>query len=279
MKWLVLVLMLLVACAQPAVQPSVKTEEKIVEKVIVQCWDGSTASSLESCPKEEKIVAKEVVAPEQKVSQAVPVGRQLLTEAQKHTSYAYELEDSLVLVSNGKARHLFLKKPVFIERKPVSDVFIDIAGKEASAYCQIQHEEQMLDNAFTWSVSDCKNFIDTPTSVPFEDWAPKGPVEYLVDFADIEPDVVENAVQTINSLGVPKTIQPSLHYTVDGVRAILRIDQRQGVPIQVEIQGQPSISFKNVYFDTVPLYGKQVKIADLIDYQPVSQDWLKANKQ
>ncbi len=279
MKWLALVLMLLVACAQPAVQPLVKTEETVVEKVIVQCWDGSTASSVENCPKEEKIVAKEVVAPEQKVSQAVPVGRQLLTAAQNHSGYAYELEDRFVLVSNGKARHLFLEKPIFVERKPVSDVFVDLAGMKALAYCHLQHEEQMLGKAFTWDVANCKNFIDTATSVPFEDWAPKGPLDYLADFADVEPDVIENALQTINSAGVPKTIQPSLHYTVNGVRAVLRIDQRQQVPIQIEIQGQQPISFRNVYFNTVPLYGKQEKIADLIEYTAVSQDWLKVNEQ
>lgn len=281
MKWGFLVLLLLVACAQPVVQPTPApqpVEEKIVEKVIVQCWDGSTASSIEKCPpKEEKIIAKEVVAPEPEIVEAVPVARQLLTQAQAHGSYAYELEDRLVLVSSGKARHLFLKV-IFVGTAPITDVFVDLAGKTAVAYCNVQHEAQILGKAFTWSDVDCKNFIEKSTSMPFKDWEPKGPLDYLEDFADVEPDFVEGAVKTINSLGAPKTVQPSLHYLVDGVRVILHIDQRQQVPIQVEVQGQ-QISFKNVYFDNVPLYGKQEKIADLIDYKPVSQEWLEENEQ
>jgi len=281
MKGWVLLLMLLVACAQPSVQP-LEAEEKVVEvveKVIVQCWDGSTASSLENCPKEEKIMAKEVVAPEPKAAEAVPIAKQLLAEAQKHAGYAYELEDRFVLISGDKARHLFSEKLIFVERKPFSDVFVDLAGKTAMAYCNVEHEEQMLDNAFTWSVSDCKHFIDNSTLMPFEKWVPKGPLDYLKDFADVEPDFVEEADQTVSIAGVPKTVRPSIHYVVNGVRVVLRIDQRNKVPIQIEIQGQQPISFRNVYFDNVPLYDGQEKITDLLEYKPVSQVWLKENAQ
>ena len=274
-------LILLVACAQPPAQP-LKTEEKVVvmEKVVVQCWDGSTASSLENCPpKEEKIMAKEVVASEPKAAGAVHMARQLLTEAQKHAGYAYELEDRFVLVSGDRARHLFSEKLIFVERRPYSDVFVDLAGKTAIAYCNVEHEEQMLGNAFTWAVSDCKHFIDNSTLMPFEKWVPKGPLDYLEDFADVEPDFVEEADQTVSIAGAPKTIRPSIHYVVNGVRVVLRIDERNQVPIQVEIQGQQPISFRNVYFDNVPLYGGQEKITDLLDYKPVSQVWLKANAQ
>ncbi len=281
MKGWVLVLMLLVACAQPAVQPALQPEKvvEVVEKVIVQCWDGSTASSLGQCPsKEEKIIAKEVVAPVPEVVESVQIAKQLLTKAQEHAGYAYELEDRFVLVSNGKARHM-LSKPIFVDRKPISDVFVDLTGKKAVAYCNVQHEAQMLGNAFTWSVSDCKHFVDEFTSMPFNDWAPKGPLDYLADFADVEPVFVEKGIQSVTSLSVPKTVQPSLHYDVNGVRVILHIEQRTQVPIQVEIEGQQPVSFKNVYFDTVPLYGSQEKITDLMEYEPVSQEWLKENEQ
>jgi len=281
MKWVVFALLLLMACAQPAVQPAPQPEEQVVEvaeKVIVQCWDGSTASSLAGCPpKEEKIIAKEVVAPEQKAVESVPITKQLLAKAQEHAGYAYELEDRLVLVSGDKKRHLFLKV-IFVDAAPITDVFVDLTGKTAMAYCDVEHEAQILGKAFTWSDVDCKHFIDNSTSVPFKDWESKGPLDYLADFADVEPDFVEDGIQTINSLSVPKTVQPSLHYLVDGVRVILHIDQRYQVPIQVEIGGK-QISFKNVYFDSVPLYGKQEKIADLVEYTPVSQEWLKENEQ
>lgn len=273
-------LILLAACAQPAVQ-QVAPEEKIVEvveKVVVQCWDGSTASSADKCPPEEKIVAKEVVAPEQKVVASVPIGRQLLTQAQTHDGSSYELEASHVLVSGDKARHLFLKV-IFIDRKPITDVFVDLANQKAVAYCSVEREEQILGKAFTWDVSDCKHYIDKGIDVPFEDWKPMGPLDYLADFADSEPVFVEEAVQSVTALSVPKTVQPSLHYEANGARVVLHIEQRTKVPIQVEIQGQQPISFKNVYFDNVPLYGKPEKIAGLMEYKPVSQEWLKANSQ
>ena len=281
MKGWVLLLILLAACAQPAVQ-QVATEEKVVEvveKVVVQCWDGSSASSLNECPlKEEKILAKEVVAPEQKVVASVPIGRQLLDKAQAHAGYSYELEDSHVLVSGDKARHLFLKV-IFIERKPITDVFVDLTSKKAVAYCNVEREEQILGKAFTWDVSDCKHYIDGGIEVPFEDWKPKGPLDYLADFADAEPVFVEEAVQGVTALSVPKTVQPSLHYEANGARVVLHIEQRTQVPIQIEIQGQQPISFKNVYFDNIPLYGGQEKIVDFMDYKPVSQEWLKVNEQ
>lgn len=283
MKWVVLLLLLFTACVQPAVQPvptvQPAVEEKIVEKIVVQCWDGSAASSVEQCPqKEEKIIAKEVVAPEPQVVEAVPIGRQLLAQAQAHDGYAYEIEDRLVLVSGDKVRHV-LSKVVFIDRKPFTDVFVDLTGKTAVAYCDIEHEAQILGNAFTWSDVECKNFIDKSTSLPFEDWGPKGPLDYLADFAGVKPDFVEEGVQTVSIWGSPRIVQPSLHYSIGGVRVVLHIDQRSQVPIQIEIQGQQPISFRNVYFDSVPLFGKQEKIAGLLVHKPVSQEWLEKNAQ
>jgi len=154
-----------------------------------------------------------------------------------------------------------------------------LTNKKAVAYCHIEHEEQILGKAFTWDVSDCKHYIDKGIAVPFEDWKPEGPLDYLVNFADVEPVFVEEGVQSVTSLSVPKTVQPSLHYDANGVRVVLHIEQRSQVPIQVEIQGQQPVSFKNVYFDNLLLYGVQEKIADNMEYRPVSQEWLKVNAQ
>lgn len=271
-------MLLLAACAQPLVQPAeTKTEEKIIEKVIVQCWDGSTASSLEACPakpKEEKIMAKDLVEPAPKAPETVPIGRQLLTHAQSYSGYAYELEDRMVLVSKDKMRHV-LSGVTFVDLKPVTDVYVNLVNKTAVAYCDVEHEAQILGKAFTRAKSNCKAFIDKVMPVPFENWVIKGPLDYLSDVADLEPSFVEESLQSITIFGAPKTVQPSLHYVVDGRRIVLRIDQRRKAPIQVEIKGQLPISFRDVFFETMPLYGKQKNITDLLDYTPVSQEWLK----
>jgi len=269
-------LLLVVACAQPAVQPAAQpvVEEKVVEKVVVQCWDGSTAASLEDCPakQEEKIVAKEIVAPVKEASGTL--AQKLLAQARSYSAHSYELEDRIVLVSNNKARHLF-KKVIFVDRKPVTDVYVNLGDQTAIAYCDLEHEAQILGNAFTWDKSECKHFIDNSTALPFGNWVMTGPLDYLADFADATPSLIENSSQMITILGAPKNVQPSLHYDAQGKSVILRIDQRKQVPIQIEIGGQLPIGFKEVFFDVIPLYGKQENIADLLDYTPVSQDWVK----
>ncbi len=282
-RWLFALLIVLVACA-PVVQeqdvqeqpePKQQVVKEIVETVVVQCWDGSTADSLEECPPQEQAEMEpesvtEVKAPEN-------IAKQLLADAKdKFTGMAYLLSDRMVIEQDNKVRHYFLKMSELKDGTPITDVFIDRDKQEAVAYCNIEREGRMLDTSFDYQRSKCKNMVDKPIPVSFSEWNMKGPVEWLEEFSNLEPILVENNLQTISVGGNSKSIQPSLHYMVDGKRVILRIDRRYGVPIKIEFEGSQSIDFRETYFDTMVLNKKQEKITpDWVEYQKVSEYWLK----
>lgn len=277
---LLLLLIFLAACATPeaTTQPEpVKepTPAKVIEeKVVVQCWDNSTADSIENCPPRPE--TQEVVEPEQEtVTENIPIGKKLLAEAESSfDSYAYLLADRMVIVHNNKARHYFFKMSMLEDRTPITDVYVDLNTQTARAYCNIEREGQILDNSFEYERSKCKGYINEELPVDYTKWLPKGPLQYLEQYADKEPILVENNVQTINIGGNSKTIQPSLHYMEGGKRVVLRIDRRYNVPVKIEIEGQQSIDFRDTFFDVMVLEGKQEKIGrSWVEYQPVSDYW------
>lgn len=276
MKQLFLLLLLLIACV-PAVpvqenvtveQPKPQVVKEVVEKVVVQCWDGSTAEALEQCPAEPKEV---IVSPD-----SGEIAQQLLTEARKKfTGLAYLLDDRMVVIYGNKVRHYFFKLSES-DGVPITDVFVDLDKKEAVAYCNVEREGRMLENSFDWQRSRCKDYIDKPIPTSFDKWQTKGPIEWLEEFAKQKPILVEDNIQTISIGGNSKTIQPSLHYMVEGKRVILRIDRRYGVPVKIEIEGSHSIDFRETYFDVMVLNAKQEKIdQSWVEYQPVSEYWLQ----
>ncbi len=282
-KW-VLLLVLLVSCvSQPYVQPTANaTVEKVVEKVMVQCWDNSTADSVDKCPpkvEETPVAAKPVtkVIVEEPPAQ-MQVGRKLLEEAKtRFKVYAYVLSDRMVIVYENKLRHLFFRPYDLDLHTPITDVFVDLDKKEAVAYCNVEREgRDMSGDTFDWDRSKCRLYVDKEIPVPFEKWVTKGPIDYLTEFADIVPILVEDNVQTVSIGGNQKTIQPSLHYRVDGKRVVLRIDKRYKVPIKIEREGEQSIDFRDTFFDVMVLNEQQFKITpEWVTYQPVSEYWKK----
>ncbi len=278
MRNLFLLLLLLIACVPTApVQENVTVEKpkpqivkEVVEKVVVQCWDGSTAESADKCPPKEE--PKEVVVS----PDSGEIAQQLLNEARKKfTGLAYLLDDRMVIIYGNKVRHYFLRLSES-DGKPITDVFVDLDKKEAVAYCNVEREGRTLEKSFDYERSRCKDYIDKPLATSFEKWTHKGPIEWLEEFAKQKPILVENNIQTISIGGNSKTIQPSLHYIVDGKRVILRIDRRYGVPVKIEFEGAQSIDFREAYFDVMVLNGKQEKIdQSWIEYQPVSEYWLQ----
>ncbi len=287
MKRWVLVLLLLAACVpQPYVQPTPTVAEKVVEKVVVQCWDGSTADSVDKCPQKEEAAPLEAekssveALPPAKVivetpPESMPIAKKLLADAQtKFDSYAFLLADRMVIVYGNKSRHLFFKMSQLDDGTPITDVFVDADKKQAVAYCNLEREGHILDEAFDYTRSRCKKYIDKEIYVPYDKWVPKGPLDYLKEFAELEPILVENNIQTISIGGSSKTIQPSLHYMLDGKRVILRIDRRYQVPIKIEIEGQQAVDFRDTFFDVMVLEGGQQKIdKSWVEYTPVSEYW------
>jgi len=288
-KVMLVVLLFLVSCvAQPYVQPTDQVSQdnasvfppasvpvqKVVEKVVVQCWDNSMASSVDECPAKP---AKVQVAPPAPAESNVPIARKFLDDAQnKFTGYAYLLSDRMVIQYKGKVRHYFFTVQK-LDDGWITDVFVDLDGKTALAYCNIDREADIFSDGFDLARSRCHAYLNKSISVPFEEWAPHGPLDVLAEFANRVPVRVEDNVQTISIGGSAKTIQPSVHYLVDGKRVVLRMDKRYHVPLKVEREGDEPLDFRDTFFDTMILEGKPTKITpQMVEYAPPSGFWAKA---
>lgn len=280
-KWVLLLLLLASCVSQPYVQPISENKTEVIATV-VQCWDNSTAASVEQCPPKEektetkpaKIIVEAPPAPEA----SVPIAQKLLADAKsKFTTYAYVLDDRMVIVSGDKMRHYFTKVYEF-DKNAVTDVYVDLTKKEAVGYCNVEREgRDMSGDSFEWERSKCKDYIDKPITLAFDKWLSKGPIDYLADYATLTPILIEDNIQTISIGGNSKTIQPSIHYMVDGKRVVLRIDRRYQVPIKIEREGQQSIDFRDTFFDVMVVDGKQLKIdQSWFEYKPVSEYWKTA---
>lgn len=280
-KWVLFALLFLVACAPVAEEqkeapevPEVIEEpprpphKVIEERVVVQCWDNSTASTVEQCPPKPG-----ETKPEPEPEDPRPIGRQLLEGAQEQfRRHAYLVEDKLVIVAGNRSRHYFLRMHE-VDDQPITDVYVNAENRSAIAYCDIEREADMQES-FDYERSKCRDHVNQPFPLKYEEWVPKGPMHYLELFADKEPMLVENNVQTVNIGGNSKTIQPSIHYEVDGKRLILRIDKRYKVPVKIEREGERAIDFRDTYFDTMVIEDSPVKItADWMEYAPASDYW------
>ena len=100
MKKLLLILLVLSACvSEPYEQPGM--EVKVVEKevIIIQCWDGSVAESLNDCPPRVEAKAPEPdIQPDSVPAQdivkveppTIPIAKKLLADARtRFEGYAY----------------------------------------------------------------------------------------------------------------------------------------------------------------------------------------------
>jgi len=283
MKRVFLLLLVLAACVAPA--PAPVPESSASEAVPagienearqVVCWDNSTVSAQEDCPqKPAKVVMEE---PENAVPVVQP-GRKYLEEAKtKFKGYAYLLEDRMVITLQNRSRHYFFRTALLENRQPVTDIYFDLENQTAVAYCNLDRESKMVSGNFDFERSQCKDFIDKPIEVEFSKAYVKGPLDYLEQYADREPLLVEDNIQTISIGGNSKSVQPSLHYLDSGRRTILRLDKRYHVPLKIEREGDKSVDFRDTFADVMVLDGKQFKIdASWVTYQNVSAAWSKAS--
>lgn len=274
MKKVIFLLVLLVAC-QMAQEPAVPVEE-VVEAPIVEEVVQEPVVAVEEPIVQEPPMLPSPVAEQPKV----PVGRQLLDEAKTKFKYhAYQTDDRLVIRVGDKVRHYFFRLSQLKNKTPITDVYVDLTNKSALAYCNIEREGKMEENSFEYERSRCKPHIDVAMEVPFDEWKPQGPLEYLEQYADIEPSLIENNTQTISIGGNSKTIQPSLHYTKDGKTVILRIDRRYKLPLRIEETGKQAVDFRDAFYDVMVVEDSPIKIDESwVTYVPVSQYWKQQEK-
>ncbi len=238
------------------------------EPVLIQCFDGSFVDDVSACPKSE--IRKETAGR--------TIAQDLLEQAnEKFSSYAFVVKDAVVINHGNKSRYMFDKLSK-IDEVPVTDVFVDKEKKTAVAYCNIDREARLSQTSFDYERSKCRHYLDVPINVSFEKWVPAGPLEFLERFENETPVLFENSTLTMSIGGNSKTIQPSLHYVVNGARVILRIDKRYLVPARIEFENASPVDFRDTDFDLMVVDGKQQRITkEWVVYQNVSEYWLKGN--
>jgi hypothetical protein len=274
------------ACA-PQVEVSNQTEipvdEPVVEIPVDELPVDENAASCAAvlCPVNTICEnGKCIEIPETSVSVPdVGVIQKYLDEARtKFSGFAYQLDDRMVIVFDNKARHYFYRLKETKDKTSLTDIYVDLATNTAVGYCNLEREGRMTGDSFSYDRSKCKNYVDEKIDVAVTpDLIPKGPIEYMEEYKNLEPILVENNLQTISIGGNSKSIQPSVHFMIDGKRHVLRLDRRYHVPLKIDREGQQAIDFRDVYFDTMVLEGKQQKIdKSWVIYQPVS-DYIKKN--
>lgn len=259
------------------VTTDVPVEEPVVEAPVVEelpVDENAASCAAVLCPVNTVCEnGKCIERPEVKVE--APKGNvieQYLNDAKtKFSGFAYQLEDRMVVVFDNKARHYFFNVKDLKDRTPVTDIYVDLLNKKATGYCNIEREGRMVDS-FEYARSRCKNYLNKPISVEMsEDLIPKGPLEYMEEYKKFEPILVEDNLQTISIGGNSKSIQPSVHFMIDGKRHVLRLDRKYHVPLKINIDGEQPIDFRDVYFDVMVLEGKQQKIdASWMEYTPIA---------
>lgn len=274
--------LLLASCAPRAqVQETVSNSSSIVlqnetsanlspvDAPLIQCPDGIFVSSIKECDSHAVILSVNDT-----------FAHMLLEQSHgKFSNYAYLVDDALIIVSGNRSRYYFSQLSS-VEGIPITDVYVDRSAKTAVAYCNIDREAHLSPTSFDYERSKCKGYLDAELNVSFEAWDPKGPIDFLEEFENETPILVEDNLLTISIGGNSKTIQPSLHYEKNGKEVILRIDKRYNIPAKVEIEGQPPIDFRDTYFDLMIVEGKQQRITpDWVTYQNVSAYWLKGNSK
>lgn len=276
------------ACAPQAQEVSNQTETPVVEVQVEEpvetpeelpVDENAASCAAVLCPVNTICENGKCIEVNQTVSAPdVGVIQKYLDEARtKFSGFAYQLDDRMVIVFDNKARHYFYKIKETKDKTPLTDIYVDLAENKAVGYCNLEREGRMVES-FDYQRSKCKDYIDEPIDVAVsEDLIPKGPLEHMEAYVNLEPILVENNLQTISIGGNSKSIQPSVHFMVDGKRHVLRLDRKYHVPLKIDIEGRQAIDFRDVYFDTMVLEGKQQKIdKSWVNYQPVS-DYIKQN--
>jgi|GEM_PF-2640010 len=254
----------------------IKVEEPVVKEPVldVPVDDAAASCAAVLCPVNTMCEnGKCIERPEVKVE--APKGtviEQFLNDARtKFSGFAYRLEDRMVIVFDNKARHYFFNLKELKDRTPVTDIYVDLVNNKAVGYCNIEREGRMVDS-FDYKRSKCKDYVNKEIAVDVtSDLIPKGPLEYMEEYRNLEPILVEDNLQTISIGGNSKSIQPSVHFMIDGKRHVLNLDKRYHVPLKIKREGMDSIDFRDVFFDTMVLEGKQQKIdASWVTYVPIA---------
>lgn len=222
-------LVLLAACAAPQAPveaPVVESEPEIVE---------------EEAPEPTLIEINKTPEPvPEPVEEELGVVEALLYSIEQNiTSYSFFSGKTQVFVLGDKM-HILLDDFVELDfdtngtRSFLTNAFLDLSTKTAVGYCDVRQEEEIL-GSFKADRSKCIKLINIPINVSFDDVYVKTPIDWLQEFKDTEPSIVETADQYVKQPTGWFTISPVLHYKLPEKSVIIRVDKKTKLPAKIEI--------------------------------------------
>lgn len=184
------------------------------------------------------------------------------------SSYSYKEGGAEYIVKGGLIHvklDTFRELPTKINntiRSYVTDLFIDREAAQAIGYCDPRSEERIV-GEFNADRSNCIKIIDLPFALPYGEYNPFLPEDWLQRFANATPTLVEDTDQYVKQESGWKAVNPVLHFQENNIEYILRIDAKYGIPLRVEQRIDDKTTaqeYANTIYNTI-------KPAELV-YQP-----------
>lgn len=255
MRWLVLFLILLAAC-RPAVvapQPNITVTEcnpPYYEYTPSDCCLDQDTNGV--CDRDEKPAEGPIVINKTKVIEPGPVlERTIMADLiakfrQNVTSYSftrgtdkYFVMNEFVHVKLGNFKELPFKTNDV--RTYITDIFVDRRAQKAIGYCDPRTEEEIV-GEFNADRSKCIKLINIPIALPYAEYNPYLPEDWLQRFSHALPARVEATDQYIKQPTGWFAVNPVLHYVSGDVPVVIRVDKRTALPVQVEVGAGPALT-------------------------------------
>jgi hypothetical protein len=160
---------------------------------------------------------------------------------QKVTGYSYQEGETKYLVRGNLVRiePKFIKKlDMRVNRTipvTITDIFIDRSEKKAVGYCDPRREGEIL-GEFDPDRSNCARIIDMEFVLPYVDYNPILPEDWLTRFSYASPTVAQANDQYVKDLTGWKAVNPVLTFVENGDEYTLHLEMITGLPIKVNVK-------------------------------------------
>ena len=245
-KWLILVLVMLVAC-QPAAQAP-EEPETVCNPPYFEFKQGECCLDEDDnkiCDRDEESIAEKPIPPTEKVetievAPAQPIQKALAKFKEEVDSYYYKNGTGEYYVLGERVRLKFDKSfelPIIINktiRVFITDVYVNRDRREAIGYCDLRVESERGGSGFDIQRSRCAKISDMPFELDYDIYSPLLPEDWLLRYEKVIPTLVEQSDQYIKEPSGWKAVNPIVHFSEFGTTTILRLDRKTGLPLEIE---------------------------------------------
>jgi hypothetical protein len=158
----------------------------------------------------------------------------------KVTGYSYQVGKEKFIVM-GDLVHI---KPEFVKKLSIrvnntipvtiTDIYIDRSSKTAVGYCEPKREIEIL-GEFDPDRSNCIKITDMEFSLPYAEYNPTLPEDWLRRFSYAAPIVAQKNDQYVKDFTGWKAVNPILTFSENGDEYTIYLELITGLPIKVDV--------------------------------------------